>query len=262
MLLCFDIITKGLTMQKHKIIIVEDDEITSLNLNISLQKQGYSVVALCDNIAQAKNKITTHNPDVIIIDISLQESNDGIELAKLIRKEHNIPFIFLTSYSDDDIISQAKLTEPYGYIVKPFDPNSLHATIQMALFKFQVENERKEDVNSLKVDKINLEKLLYAKRSSDKPIVKFGEDYHLDISICETFFKGRKIKLTKKENAFLRLLVAQLGTVVNFAQAMNYVWEEHGATENSVRTLVWRLRNKLETDIIKNASGIGYYIEA
>lgn len=249
-------------MEKHRVIIVEDDEITSLNLNMSLQKHGYSVVAMCDNASQAKNKIATHNPDVIIIDISLQESNDGIELAKTIKDIYNIPFIYLTSYSDDDIIAQAKRTEPYGYIVKPFDPGSLHATIQMALFKYQQENERKENIDSLKVDKLNLEKLLYSKRSSDKPIVPFGDgDYHLDISICETFYKGKKIKLTKKENAFLRLLVAQLGLVVSFEQAMNYVWDEHGATENSVRTLVWRLRNKLETDIIKNASGIGYYIE-
>lgn len=249
-------------MEKSKIIIVEDDEITSLNLNLSLQKQGYNVIDICDNIIQAKTKISAKNPDVIIIDISLQESNDGIELAKSIRKNHNIPFIYLTSYSDDEIISQAKLTEPYGYIVKPFDPGSLHATIQMALFKFEMENERKNNVDLLKIDKINLEKLLYSKRSSDKPIVPFGDNYHLDISICETFYMGKKIKLTKKENAFLRLLVAQLGLVVSFEQAMDYVWDENGATENSVRTLVWRLRNKLETDIIKNASGIGYYIEA
>lgn len=248
-------------MDKHKIIIVEDDEITSLNLNMSLQKHGYSVVAVCDSTTQAKHKVSSHNPDLIIIDISLDESNDGIELAKYIKEKHQIPFIYLTSYSDDDIIAQAKLTEPYGYIVKPFDPGSLHATIQMALFKYEQENQRKENIDSLKVDKINLEKLLYSKRSSDKPIVPFAEDYHLDISICETFYKGKKIKLTKKENAFLRLLVAQLGLVVSFEQAMNYVWDENGATENSVRTLVWRLRNKLETDIIKNASGIGYYIE-
>lgn len=248
-------------MEKKNIIIVEDDEITALNLNLSLQKHGYNVVAVCDNAPQARNKIASFQPDIIIIDISLQESNDGIELAKIIRSKHNIPFIFLTSYSDDDIISQAKLTEPYGYIVKPFDPSSLHATIQMALFKYEVENNRKEDIDSLKVDKLNLEKLLYSKRASDKPIVPFGDHYHLDISICETFYKGKKIKLTKKENAFLRLLVAQLGLVVSFEQAMNYVWDESGATENSVRTLVWRLRNKLETDIIKNASGIGYYIE-
>ena len=228
-------------MDKHKIIIVEDDEITSLNLNMSLQKHGYSVVAVCDNTTQAKHKVSTHNPDLIIIDISLDESNDGIELAKYIKEKHHIPFIYLTSYSDDDIIAQAKLTEPYGYIVKPFDPGSLHATIQMALFKYEQENQRKENIDSLKVDKINLEKLLYSKRSSDKPIVPFAEDYHLDISICETFYKGKKIKLTKKENAFLRLLVAQLGLVVSFEQAMNYVWYENGAYEKSLRKLVWRL---------------------
>jgi DNA-binding response OmpR family regulator len=248
-------------MNKSNIIIVEDDEITALNLKISLEKQGYKVVAMCDNIVDAKNKINTFLPEIIIIDISLQESDDGIELAKSIKDRHNIPFIYLTSYSDDDIISKAKLTEPYGYIVKPFDPNSLHATIQMALFKYDVEKNRNNDISLLKMDKLNLEKLLYSKKAKDEPIVPFGHDYHLDISICETFYKGKKIKLTKKENAFLRLLVAQLGLVVTFDQAMNYVWEESGATENSVRTLVWRLRNKLEVDIIKNASGIGYYIE-
>lgn len=248
-------------MEKKNIIIVEDDEITALNLKISLEKQGYNIMAICENIFDARNKINKFLPDLVIIDISLQESNDGIELAKDIRAKYNIPFIYLTSYSDDDIISQAKLTEPYGYIVKPFDPNSLHATIQMALFKYDIEKTRKEDISSLKLDKLNLEKLLYAKKAADKPIVPFGGDYHLDISVCETFYKGKKVKLTKKENAFLRLLVAQLGLVVTFEQAMNYVWDENGATENSVRTLVWRLRNKLEVDIIKNASGIGYYIE-
>jgi len=248
-------------MTKHSIIVVEDDEITALNLSLSLQKHGYQVLAVCDNSDDALQKIEQYNPDIVIIDISLDESNDGIELAKDVRRKFNIPFIYLTSYSDDEIISQAKLTEPYGYIVKPFDPNSLHASIQMAIFKYEMENERKNNLDSLKVDKLNLEKLLYARRSADKPIVCFGANYHLDISICETFYNDKKIKLTKKENAFLRLLVAQLGIVVTFEQAMKYVWDENGATENSVRTLVWRLRNKLETDIIKNASGIGYYIE-
>lgn len=248
-------------MQRDKIMIVEDDEITSLNLNISLQKQGYSIVALCDNAEMAKTKMKTTNPDLVIIDISLDETDDGIELAKHVKEEHNIPFIYLTSYSDDEIIEKAKLTEPYGYIVKPFDPGSLHATIQMALFKFSQEHEREDEVKTLQIDKENLEKLLYAKRIEETAIVPFGEGYHLDINLHETFYKEKKIRLTKKENAFLRLLVAQLGSVISFDQAREYVWSEHGATENSVRTLVWRLRKKLETDIIKNASGIGYYIE-
>lgn len=248
-------------MNEKNVLIVEDDEITALNLKISLEKNGYTIVALNDNINDAKENIVTLKPGIVIIDISLQDSADGIELANNIRENHDLPFIFLTSHTDENIISEAKLAEPYGYIVKPFDPSSLHATIQMALFKFESEKTVQREITDLKIDKLKLEKLLYAKQDDTEPIIQFGEDFHLDVSICETFYKGEKIKLTKKENAFLRLLVAQMGQVVSFDQAMKYVWEENGATENSVRTLVWRLRNKLEVDIIKNASGMGYYIE-
>jgi len=248
-------------MNDKKILIVEDDEITALNLQISLQKQGYNIVSTVDNIADANIQIVELQPELIIIDISLEESTDGIELAREIKARYHLPFIYLTSYTDNETIAEAKETEPYGYIVKPFDPNSLHATIQMALHKYESETQRKNELTSLKMDKSNLEKLLYSKKETHEPIVNFGKNYHLDISICETFYKGTKIKLTKKENAFLRLLVSQMGMVVNFEQAMNYVWEDNGATENSVRTLVWRLRSKLKDDIIKNASGLGYFIE-
>lgn len=248
-------------MDKHTIIIVEDDEITALNLKLSLQKHGYEIVAMYDNAEEAKEKIASYRPDVIIIDISLQESNDGIELAKTIRENYAIPFIYLTSYSDDDIISEAIKTEPYGYIVKPFDPSGLHATIQMAIFKFEMENKRSEEVGSVKLDQSSVEKLLYAKRESEKPVISFGNGYVLDISQDEILYNNEKIKLTKKERAILRLLVAKLGHTISFSQAIDYVWSENGATENSIRTLVWRLRSKLPTDIIKNASGIGYYIE-
>lgn len=248
-------------MEKKTIIIVEDDEITALNLKLSLQKYDYDIVSICDNASEARKNLDAFKPDIMIIDISLQDSNDGIELGKTIKEHYAIPFIYLTSYSDDDIISEAIKTEPYGYIVKPFDPSSLHATIQMAVFKFEVENQKFAELSSAKVDEQNLEKMLYAKREADKPIVKFGSDYHIDISKNEIYYKDEKLKLTKKENAILRLLVAKMGQTISFNQAIEYVWREHGATENSIRTLVWRLRNKLPTDIIKNASGIGYYIE-
>lgn len=248
-------------MKRNSIIIVEDDEITALNLKLSLLKHNYDVIAVCDNAVQAKDKIDKYKPDVIIIDISLQESDDGIQLAKTIKESYTIPFIYLTSYSDDEIISEAIKTEPYGYIVKPFDPSSLHATIQMAIFKFNMENKRFEEIDANKINEQNIEKLLYSKRESEKPVVNFGNGYYIDISKNHIFYNNEKLKLTKKENAILKLLVAKLGHIISFDQAIDYVWKDSGATENSIRTLVWRLRNKLPTDIIKNASGIGYYIE-
>ena len=249
-------------MSKEKILIVEDDEVTAMHLKMALQKLEYEVVSIAENTIQARNKIKIYEPDAILLDISLQESTDGIDLASYIRSKHSIPFIYLTSHAEDEILDEAKVTEPYGYIVKPFDPKSLHSTIKMALYKFEEERKLKEDIHTLQLNKEHLEKLLYAKKVSDKPLVPFAGEYHLDLSTCETFYKNEKIRLTKKENAFIRILVAQLGLVVSFEQAMDYVWEEEGATENSVRTLVWRLRNKLPSDIIKNASGMGYYIEA
>lgn len=248
-------------MTKHSVIIIEDDEVTALNLKLSLQKYNYEIMAICDSSDDAKESINKHIPSVILIDISLQESNDGIEIAKFIKASHSIPFIYLTSHSNNEIISEAVQTEPYGYIVKPFDPASLHATIQTAIFKFDMESQRHDELAGSKIDDKSLEKMLYLKKEPNKPIVCFGDGYTIDILKDEIFYKNEKLKLTKKESAILRLLVAKLGHIISFNQALDYVWKESAATENSIRTLVWRLRNKLPSDIIKNASGIGYFIE-
>jgi len=249
-------------MESYDVMIIEDDAVTSMHLKMALENQGYTVSATVETAILAPNKIKVYAPDIVLVDISLQDQTDGIELVRYIKERHDLPFIYLTAHCDAQIIDEAKKTEPYGYIVKPFDPESLHATIQMAMYKYRVEKERTSSFEGLMNEKLNLERLLFNKKSSDRPVVTFGSDYHFDISVNETFYRGEKIRLTKKENAFMRLLIAQLGAVVSFDQAINYVWEEKGATENSVRTLVWRLRNKVPTEIICNASGIGYYIEA
>ncbi len=249
-------------MENVSILIVEDDEVTALNLELSLKKYNYHDIDSTDNIEDAKEILKNKKKNLVIIDISLQKNDDGIELAKHIKENYEIPFIYLTSYSDDDIIQKAKLTEPFGYIVKPFNHESLNATIQIALFKYRNElNKQLSDYDKIYM-KYSLNKLLYEKKEPDKPIVVFGEGkYYYDLTLNEIFYEGQKIKLTKKENLFLKLLIAEMGKIITFEQAVEYVWSDNGATENSVRTLVWRLRNKLKTDIIKNASGIGYYIE-
>ncbi|SFV50112.1 Chemotaxis regulator-transmits chemoreceptor signals to flagelllar motor components CheY [hydrothermal vent metagenome] len=242
------------------ILVVEDDEVTALNLKLSLKKFNYSKTESCDTINKAKEYLSSSKIDLVIIDISLQEGDDGIKLASHIKEKYDIPFIYLTSYSDDSIIQKAKQTEPYGYIVKPFNPESLHATIQIALFKYHSEIE--EELIKDKLSNDPLLKLLNEKREKDAPVIKFGDgDYHFDLASNEIFFENKKIKLTKKENLFFKLLVAHLGEVITFSKAIEYVWGGNQATENNVRTLVWRLRNKLQTDVIKSASGIGYYLQ-
>ncbi|MDD5212640.1 MAG: response regulator, partial [Sulfuricurvum sp.] len=173
-------------MSSIKVLIIEDDEVTALNLKMSLEKQGYEVIALADTSISSRNKIKVYNPDIVLIDIALQGNDDGIEIARFIRDKNPRPFIFLTAHSESSMLSKAKQTEPYGYIVKPFDPVNLHTTIQMALYRFKEEQKRNSDMNELKNTQVHLEKLLYAKKLSDQPIIEFGDGYRHDIALKET----------------------------------------------------------------------------
>ena len=80
-----------------KVLVVEDDEVTAINLKMSLEKQGYDVVSVADNAVSARNKIKIYNPDIALIDIGLQKTMDGIELAQYIRDKNQLPFIYLTA---------------------------------------------------------------------------------------------------------------------------------------------------------------------
>ena len=91
------------------------------------------------------------------------------------------------------------------------------------MYRFKEEKKRNSNLDELKSDREELEKLVYAKKLSDKPIVEFGDGYRHDTGLGETFYQNQKIKLTKKENAFIHLLIAQLGNVVDFQQTINYV---------------------------------------
>ncbi len=99
-------------------------------------------------------------------------------------------------------------------------------------------------------------------KRSNKNIIEFGDFYRFNLKTKETFYQDEKLKLTRKESLFLKLLLLNMGHVVTFKQAMNYIWnKEEIITENNLRTLVWRLRNKLNSDLIRNNQGIGYYID-
>lgn len=249
-------------MDKTKVLVIENDIVTGLSIKMSLEKLGYDVLKLVDNAIAAKNEIKHNSPQIVLIDIGLQKNSDGIELARYIKEKYNLPFIYLTGHSEDDILNHAKKTEPYGYIVKPFDPMSLHTMIQTSLYRFQEEQKRHDAMNELQAKNESLERLAYAKKSDAKSVVEFGEGYTYDMSLSETFYNGEMLKLTKKENEIIRLLIANIGTIVTFQQIIDYVWTKKPGTENNARTLVYRLRFKLPTEVVKNAVGVGYYIEA
>ena len=133
-------------MAKKKILIVEDESIVAKDIQNTLKNLGYTVTAVVNKTDKAIEEIETNRPDLVIMDIMLKGKMNGIEAAANIKKRFEIPVIFLTAYADDTTLNNAKQSEPYGYIIKPFKELELKAAIEVAFHKhekdLQVKKER------------------------------------------------------------------------------------------------------------------------
>ena len=115
------------------IFIVEDEPIIAMNIQLALEKNGYQIVGMAESAEETLVKLKTTTPDVVLLDINLEGDQDGVVLAQQIHLRWGIPHIFLTSYTDRTTIDRAKGTNPFGYIVKPFNETTLQTTIEIAV---------------------------------------------------------------------------------------------------------------------------------
>ena len=128
-------------MPKTNVLVVEDESIVSKDIQHSLKKLGYNVVGAASTGERAFELASKEKPDIILMDIMLKGDMNGVETAQKVKEELQIPVIYLTAYADESTLEKAKVTEPYGYIIKPFKEVDLHTSIEMALYKFSKEKE-------------------------------------------------------------------------------------------------------------------------
>jgi len=133
-----------------KILVTEDEGIVAADIEDRLRSLGYQVTATCSSGEEALQKIRENRPDLALMDIMIQGDMDGIETARRVREQFDIPVIFLTAYSDDATFQRAKITEPFGYLIKPFEERELRTNIEMALYKHSMDKERDRLVAELK----------------------------------------------------------------------------------------------------------------
>ncbi len=138
-------------MAENRILVVEDESIIAADIKESLQNLGYAVTSIASSGEEAIKKAQENNPDLVLMDIMLRGEMDGIETASRIRFCFNIPVVYLTAYSDEKLLERAKITEPFGYIIKPFNERELHTNIEIALYKHKMEKKLKESEQWLSV---------------------------------------------------------------------------------------------------------------
>ena len=169
-------------MSETNILIVEDESIVAKDIQHSLKKLGYTVVDICSNGEDAISAAEELKPDLILMDIMLKGDMSGIDAANQIREKFNIPIIYLTAYADESTLSKAKVSEPYGYIIKPFKEIDLHTSIKMAIYKHEKDTDLRKERDFLYsiVENKSSNDLLFVKSNSRLVKIKMKDIYFVE----------------------------------------------------------------------------------
>lgn len=205
-------------MSKKKILVVEDEAIVAKDIEVCLEKIGYNVMGTYSKGEKVIPAIEKEQPDLVLMDIMLAGEMTGIDVSTKIQENFDIPVVFLTAYADEKTISKAKVTEPYGYVIKPFKEIDLRTSIEMALYKFKKEKEKLAGIEQSKIKNISTlsKEFIYVK--SNSRLVKVQNDNILyvealkDYVIIQTAHEKFTIHSTMKdiekklpEDSFMRV---------------------------------------------------------
>lgn len=222
-------------MCKVKVLIVEDETIIALEMKRCLEKLNFEVTNTAKDYNTALSSFRSNKPDIILMDINLKSSKDGIEIAKKIHSIEEVPVIYITAFSDEYTINRAIETNPVSYLIKPFKIDELKSNIILGLYK------KSHGPNSF-INNNNLE---------------LGFDYYFNEEKSILFYKEIPIKLSTKELCLLKLLINAKGKSIPFEELEYSIWERNPVSNSTLRTLIYRLRSKLEYKLIETISTVG-----
>jgi DNA-binding response OmpR family regulator len=132
-----------------RVLVVEDEGIVALQIRTTLEEHGFKVTDTCASAEEAFASISNDPPDLVLMDMKLQGEFDGVEAASAIQASTRVPVVFLTAHSDDVTVERARRAEPYGYLLKPFNPQELCITVEVALHKHKLDEEKRQLTDAL-----------------------------------------------------------------------------------------------------------------
>ena len=222
-----------------RILIVEDDVMPAHYLRDLLSANGHDVVAIVDRGARAIEVAEAQSPDLILMDVMLKDAISGAEAAEVIHHSHpEILIVFLTAYSDQEMIDYAVRSAAFSYLLKPYRDNEILATLSLAEAQIQ-------DVSTRK------------KNNGDIILLAGGYEYSLKMQ--RLFRNGKEVKLGKKELALIDRLARDSHITLESDVLCHELWEEKGSGQ-TLRSLIHRIREKTHPDLIRNSSRFGYRI--
>ena len=221
-------------MNNLNVLIVEDESLIALELMQLISSFGCNLVKYATHPKKAIKLMQEEEINLILMDINLKFDITGIELYKSFKTE--IPVIYITAYNDEETIEKAIQTNPLGYLIKPYKEDELKAQLLLAKYKMISHNKT---------------------TLTNSNIVTLGEGYSFDNSREKLYFNDIQINLGSKELKLLKLLINARGYIVNFDTIEEELWAENSVRASTMRTLIYRLRGKLEYKLIENVYNQG-----
>ncbi len=208
-------------MIKARLMIVEDEAIIAMEMESQLLSLGYEVTSIVDTGEKAIRKAEEDKPDIIMMDIRINGEMDGIETADVIRNGSGIPVVFSTAYLDQERIERAKITMPFGYVLKPIQEQDLKVTIEMALYTAMVDRDRRKTEKLLKENENRLS-TIYNTTSNYMCLLEVNlPDCFKFVSLNDAYGTGIKLvnpKISLEDIIGLR--IEELGALVNWPDSV------------------------------------------
>ena len=189
-------------MPAIRILIVEDEPLIAENIAMYLNNHDFTVSGIAYDDEEAYLELKNNPPDAALLDVNLESRQDGIDIAGYINEHNRIPFIYLTSYSDKTIVERAKKTNPAGYIVKPFNEQTLYTTLEIALANFAAQSN--QHVPKLSFTKIN-QQLPSPLSDREFEVIQLIYEGKTNQQICDRLFIAMNTVKRHVTNAYFKL---------------------------------------------------------
>ena len=229
----------------QNIVIVEDETITQRYLQDIFAQYDVTVSGCFDSAADTIEALKRINCDMILMDINIKGSVDGIQLAKEILKTYSFPIVFITAHNDDETFQEVLELSPYGFIEKPFSKKDIVFTLQLAYQRYL------SHVKKSKVESVN----------QPKEYLILNENYSYSRALTILYHDDQPVKLSNKQSKLLEVLIQNINHTVDYDALTSAIWGNDTVADSALRTLVYSVRKTFPDLPLLSYSKIGYSIE-
>jgi len=191
-------------MSEIRVLIVEDETLIAFDIESILNNIDFSVSAIAHNYKTAIEQLQCNTPDAVLLDVNLNDTQDGIDIGTIIQQQYKIPFVYITSYADKGTLERAKKTRPAGYIVKPFEEKDVLAGLEIALYNFYERDTIKTNISLQEINK----HILASISEREFNVLKAMYDGKTNQQMADELFVSVNTIKTHISNIYIKLDVA------------------------------------------------------